>query len=174
MEEVEEREEKGKKVHEDCRWTYVNFYFFWCWHVLTLSPDLSLKVFPQTRHLYGRALLWLRMWSRIFCLHLNALLQWGHLNTRPLWLLIWTRSVRSLFSHLPHSWHCFCSLFATCEYKCPFSTPWVGNVLAHIWHINSHTLSCTFRWWAVAPPWVANLQTKIYQDKIKNVFPNLF
>jgi len=143
-------------------------------YLLTLSPDLSLKVFPQTRHLYGRALLWLRMWSRIFCLHLNALLQWGHLNTRPLWLLIWTRNVRSLFSHLPHSWHCFRSLFATCENKCPFSTPWVGNVLAHIWHIYSHTLSCTFRWWAVAPPWVANLQTKIYQDKVKNIFPSLF
>jgi hypothetical protein len=110
------------------------------------------------------------MWSSMVCLWWNTLSQWGHLSSRPLWHLMWTRKVRSLFSHLPHSWHCFCSLFSTCEYKCPFSVPWVGNTLAHIWHINSHTLSCTYLWWAVAPAWLANLWTKIYRRKVNNIF----
>jgi hypothetical protein len=54
MEEVEERLEKGKKVNEDCRWTYVNFNSFWCWHVLTYPKSWSeFEGFPT-----NKALIW--------------------------------------------------------------------------------------------------------------------
>jgi hypothetical protein len=92
---------------------------------------------------------------------LYTLLHWGHVNSWLLWPFMWDRKVLSFFSHLPHSWHCLCSLFATCVYKCSFSADWLGNILAHIWHITSRTFSCTCRWWEATLPWVENLQTKI-------------